>query len=413
MGPQYCGPVGKVANSQVGVYLGYVSRKGYSVVAGRLFTLEQWFDDEQAEKRRACGVPEDLVFKTKPQIALDLLQEALHRGVLPFQWVAADELHGDSPAFRDGVAAMGKWYVTEIACSTLIWRRRPAVCVPPWSGHGKCPSKLRLCTPTNRPRRVDTLVARIPKKSWTRAMIKEGSEGPLVCDFAFLRVTEARSGLPGPAVWLVIRQNVDDPSEVKFYFSNAPSGIPLSDLVRVTGMRWPIESIFEESRGEWGQEYLDELAYWVAYARASQFVRPNGGGQSGETRPLNEVQQSVLSEYALLYSRRDPTGAPLLGRIVRAYRTSAAEEVLRSLQGRPTASQFVAQWSRPSRTGGSALVSRPYSRSQGKRWRPDAQIRSASSQGCLRRTAPGRRGRSSTYTHSTSQLFEQLSHRRA
>jgi hypothetical protein len=120
VGPQYCGSVGKVANSQNGVYLGYVSRKGYSVISGRLFMLEQWFDDDHAEKRQACGVPEDLTSKTKPQIGLDLLQETLDRGGLPFRWVAADELYGDSPAFRDGVAAMGKWYFTEIACSTLI-----------------------------------------------------------------------------------------------------------------------------------------------------------------------------------------------------------------------------------------------------------------------------------------------------
>jgi SRSO17 transposase len=264
VGHQYCGSVGKVANSQNGVYLGYVSRKGYSVVAGRLFMLEQWFDDEHAEKRQACGVPEDLTFKTKPQIALDLLQEALDRGGLPFRWVAADALYGDSPAFRDGVAAMDKWYFTEIACSSLIWRRRPAVYVPPWSGRGKRPSKLKLRTPTNQPRRVDSVVARIPKKSWTRATIKEGSKGPLVCDFAFLRVTEARAGLPGPEVWLVIRRNVDDPSEVKFYFSNAPSDIPLADLVRVSGMRWPIETIFEESKGEVGFDHY-ETRSWLGW----------------------------------------------------------------------------------------------------------------------------------------------------
>jgi len=264
VGPQYCGSVGKVANSQNGVYLGYVSRKGYSIVAGRLFMLQQWFDDEHAEKRRACGVPEDLTFKTKPQIALHLLQEALDRGGLPFQWVAADALYGDSPDFRDGVAAMGKWYLTEIACSTLIWRRRPAVCVPPWSGRGPHPTKLRLRTPTNRPRRVDALVGRIPKEGWTRATVKEGSKGPLVCDFAFLRVTEARGGLPSPEVWLVIRRNVEDPTEVKFYFSNAPSNIPLSDLVRVTGMRWPIESIFEEGKGEVGFDHY-ETRSWLGW----------------------------------------------------------------------------------------------------------------------------------------------------
>jgi len=261
---QYCGSVGKVANSQVGVYLGYVSRKGYSVIAGRLFMPEQWFDAEHADKREACGVPEGLAPRTKPQIAVDLLQEMRKRGDLPFQWVAADELYGDSPAFRDGVAAMGKWYFTEIACSTLIWRRRPAVFVPPWSGRGKRPTKLRLRTPTNQPRRVDTLVTRIPKKNWTRATIKEGSKGPLVCDFAFLRVTEARRGLPGPEVWLVLRRNLDDPSAVKFYFSNAPRDIPCSDLVRLTGMRWPIETIFEESKGEVGFDHY-ETRSWLGW----------------------------------------------------------------------------------------------------------------------------------------------------
>jgi SRSO17 transposase len=264
VGHQYCGSVGKVANSQNGVYLGYVSRKGYSLIAGRLFMLEQWFDDEHAEKRQACGVPEDLTSETKPQIALDLLQEALDRGGLPFQWVAADALYGDSPAFRDGVAAMGKWYFTEIACSTLIWRRRPAVYVPLWSGRGKRPTKLQLRTPTNHPLRVDSVVARIPKTSWTRATIKEGSKGPLVCDFAFLRVTEARGGLPGPEVWLVIRRNVDDPTEVKFYFSNALSDIPLAELVRVSGMRWPIESIFEEGKGEVGFDHY-ETRSWLGW----------------------------------------------------------------------------------------------------------------------------------------------------
>ncbi len=261
---QYCGSVGKVANSQVGVYLGYVSRKGYSVISGRLFMPEQWFDAKHAQKREACGVPDGLGPRTKPQIGVDLLQEMRQRGDVPFQWVAADELYGDSPAFRDGVAAMGKWYFTEVACSSLIWRRRPAVCVPPWSGRGKRPTKLRLRTPSHKPRRVDTLVARIPKKSWTRATIKEGSKGPLVCDFAFLRVTEARDGLPGPEVWLVLRRNLDDPAEVKFYFSNAPRDISCLELVRVSGMRWPIETIFEESKGEIGFDHY-ETRSWLGW----------------------------------------------------------------------------------------------------------------------------------------------------
>lgn len=249
---QYCGSVGKVANSQVGVYLGYASSKGYSGIDHRLFVPEQWFTEEYADKRAACGVPEDLAFETKPEIAVDLLRKAIQRGGLPFNWVAADALYGDSPHFRDSVDEMGKWYFTEVRCSTLVWQRRPQVCVPEWSGQGRRPTRLRLRTPNNRPSRVDDLVRRIPEKAWTRAVIKEGSKGPIVCDFAFLRITEARGGLPGPDVWLVIRRNVEDSSEIKFYLSNAPTSIPWSELVRLSGMRWPIEIIFEEGKGEVG-----------------------------------------------------------------------------------------------------------------------------------------------------------------
>lgn len=94
--------------------LGYASRKGYSLVEGQLFMPEVWFSDEYAAKRQACGVPEDLVFQTKAELGLALLQSTVARGTLPFQWVAADALYGSAPAFRDGVAALGKWYFTEI-----------------------------------------------------------------------------------------------------------------------------------------------------------------------------------------------------------------------------------------------------------------------------------------------------------
>jgi SRSO17 transposase len=148
---QYCGSVGKIANGQVGVYLGYASCKGYSLVEGQLFMPEEWFDEAHTERWQACGVPEDLTFKTKPEIGLELLQNAQKRGKLPFSWVAADELYGDSPAFRDGVAALGKWYFTEIKENTLIWRIRPKVHIPKWKRHGRHPTRLRLRPPNQHP----------------------------------------------------------------------------------------------------------------------------------------------------------------------------------------------------------------------------------------------------------------------
>ena len=102
---QYCGSVGKVANSQVGVHLGYVSRQGYTLLDSQLFMPDEWFDEAHAQRRKVCGVPADLSYQTKPEIGLTLLQAAVKRNgqlaePLPFEWVAADALYGDSPTFR-------------------------------------------------------------------------------------------------------------------------------------------------------------------------------------------------------------------------------------------------------------------------------------------------------------------------
>jgi SRSO17 transposase len=193
-----------------------------------------------------------------------LLQAALKRGALPFQWVAADELYGDSSAFRDGVAALDKWYFTEVKTTTQIWLKRPEVYVPVWKGRGRRPTRLRLRNPTEKALTLRASVDRIPQQAWTRATIKEGSKGPIVCDFAFLRVIESRGGLPGPEVWLVIRRKVNDPTELKFYFSNAPADLPLLALVRISGMRWPVEIIFEEGKGEIGFDHY-ETRSWLGW----------------------------------------------------------------------------------------------------------------------------------------------------
>jgi SRSO17 transposase len=246
------------------VYLGYASRKGYSLIEGQLFMPDEWFDEEHAERRQASGVPKDLVFKTKPEIGLEMLKNAIERGNLAFSWVAADALYGDSPAFRDGVAALGKSYFTAIKDNTLIWPTPPKVYVPAWSGHGRHPSRLCLSDPRKHPLQVQQLVKKIQKQDWVQAVIKEGSKGPIVCDFAFLRVTESRGGLPAGELWLIIRRNLDDPTEIKYFFSNAPLNTPLNEFVRISGMRWPIETIFEEAKGEVGFNHY-EMRSWIGW----------------------------------------------------------------------------------------------------------------------------------------------------
>jgi hypothetical protein len=104
----------------------------------------------------------------------------------------------------------------------------------------------------------------VPRDAWLRATIKEGSKGPIVCDFAFLRVVEARNGLPGPELWLVLRRNLDDPAVIKFYFSNAPAQTPPAEFVRLSGLRWPIETVFEESKGAVGLDHY-ETRSWLGW----------------------------------------------------------------------------------------------------------------------------------------------------
>jgi len=261
---QYCGSVGKVANSQVGVYLGYASRRGHAFLDGRLFLPEKWFEESHAERREACGVSGDLGFQTKPEIALDLLKNALEQDDMPCKWVVADAMYGDSSAFRDGIADLDKWFFVEVRCTTQVWLEKPEVWVPPWKGRGRRPTRLRLKNPEQKAIQVNDLAQQLPSDTWVRARIKEGAKGPLVCDFACLRAIDVRAGLPGQELWLVLRRNLDDPTQIKYYFSNAPADMDPSELVRLSGMRWPVEIIFRAGKVEVGFDHY-ELRSWLGW----------------------------------------------------------------------------------------------------------------------------------------------------
>jgi len=142
---QYCGELGKVANCQAGVFLGYVSRKGYTLLDRRLYLPEEWVkEDSHAERREKCGVPEDIEFKTKPELGWEMIQ-ALHReGTLPGQWVVCDEAFGQDGVFLDKVAGLGLHYLAEVPHTTRVWLAHPATEIPPWKGRGRKPTKERI-----------------------------------------------------------------------------------------------------------------------------------------------------------------------------------------------------------------------------------------------------------------------------
>src|SRR5262245_24715655 len=134
---QYCGEVGKRANCQAGVFLGYASRTGYTLVDRRLYLPQEWVEDERyAKRRRRCGVPADLPFKTKPTLGWEMIQ-AVHRAhTLRARWVTCDEAFGRDTPLLDHLDGLGLWYCAEVPHDTQVWRQRPATAVPAWAGRG-------------------------------------------------------------------------------------------------------------------------------------------------------------------------------------------------------------------------------------------------------------------------------------
>lgn len=252
---QWCGHLGKVDNCQAGVFAAYASRKGYTLLDRRLYLHEEWFAPDHAALWKECGIPEGTPFRTKPELAIEMLEAITREASLKFRWVTCDEAYGEDPKFLDGVARLGKWYMAEVPHSTQVWLRRPQTGVPPWSGKGRKPTKAHLLPGQPKPKRVDQIANALPPTRWQAYQLKEGSKGPLVAQFAFLRVFPTREGLPGPAQWLALRRTLEDQPELKTYLSNAPLTLPKQERVRLTGMRWPVEAAIKDGRDELGMDH--------------------------------------------------------------------------------------------------------------------------------------------------------------
>ena len=248
---QWCGQLGKRANCQVGVFLGYASQQGRALLDRRLYLPQAWVEEAAyAERRAKCGVPKDITFQTKPALATEMIKAVHTVGTLPFRWLTCDEAFGRDTAFLDSVVDL-VWYFAEVPKDTRVWLKRPQVAVPEWSGHGRKPTREQLVAGEPKADEVHIIAARLTSDKWTRHTIKEGSKGTIIADFAMLRVVAVRDGLPGPEVWLVFRR---DPAtgEVKYFLSNAPMETDLATFAWVSGMRWPIETCFEDGKQEIG-----------------------------------------------------------------------------------------------------------------------------------------------------------------
>jgi len=259
---QYSGTLGRTDNCQIGVFANYCSVKGHTLVDRRLFLPEEWATDPK--RREEAGVPLEVVFRTKPALALEMLADAVAAGV-PFRWVGGDSIYGENPTFVQGVRALGKWYVVDVNCDTQVWAEQPQVIQAQQRPQGKRGSQPKKPLVVGERARIDKLVAALPANAWRRVVVGEGSQGPRMYEYTELTVWFCEDELPtATAERLLVRRSLGQSAELKYHRSNAPSEIPLQKLAEVRGTRWTIEEDIQSAKGECGlDEY--ETRGWVGW----------------------------------------------------------------------------------------------------------------------------------------------------
>ena len=258
VGRQYCGTIGKVDNCQVGVFAAYASEYGYALVDKRLFVPEQWFSEEYCGRRKKCSLPEDATFRTKPQLATEMLQAISAEKTLPFKYVLADSIYGVSPEFIEAVEGLpGITYFVSVPKSTLCWLKKPLTVTSQYLWGGKTRTKTVLVDSESKPIAIGKLAKSINDYFWYRRQVSEGTKGPIVYEFTRRQVVLSAAGLPQKTVWLFIRRTIGDNPEYSYFLSNASSSARLKTLVWLSGMRWAIEQCFEETKSELGMDHYE------------------------------------------------------------------------------------------------------------------------------------------------------------
>lgn len=270
VGRQYSGTLGKVGNCQVIVTAHYVadaldsSAPLHWPVAARLYLPKSWADD--VERRRRAGVPEDLAFQTKHEIALDMVRRSREWGV-PFRFVAADAAYGSNPGFLEGLEEQQVLYVCGVESGfgvRLPAEMQAAADTPPAKHRLTGRPRLRRPAPLHT---VKTVSETIPEKAWRTVTWRDGSKGPLRKQFAAIRVHRA-TGNPapdrvsasrlktGPEGWLLVERPLPgEKGDWKWYYSNLPARTSLKRLVRLAHPRWVIEQFYREAKGVCGLDH--------------------------------------------------------------------------------------------------------------------------------------------------------------
>jgi len=251
---QYCGELGKSDNCQAAVSLSVSTWNCSLPIAWRLYLPEAWCED--AERCRRAGVPEEIEFHTKLEIALQQIRQALKRGV-PIGVVLADAGYGKGTQFRSDLTQLGLEYAVGIESNATVWepglQPLPAPARKP--GRGASPKRLQRNT-EHQPVSVKQLALGLPSSAWKEIGWRPGSEGTLRSRFAAVRVRPAHRDYkrtePYPEEWLLIEWPKKESEPTKYWLSTLPAKTSLKSLVKITKHRWIIERDYEELKQELG-----------------------------------------------------------------------------------------------------------------------------------------------------------------
>jgi SRSO17 transposase len=296
---QWLGRLGKIDNGQVGVYMGYASRKEHALVDVRLFLPKEWANDKA--RRKKCGVPKEIRYRTRHELALEMLET--NGKNLPHKWIAGDDEMGRSSRFRRDLRAWEEQYLLDVPSNTNI--RDIEVEPPAYSGRGRLPKQPF--------QRVDAWSNSLNKSAWTRINVRDGEKGPLVLEIVKRRVlarTE-RSCCDAGKELLVVTRSLDDNGTMKYdyHLSNAPPDTPLKELARVVKAEHRIEDCIKRAKSEAGlsdyevrtwtgwyhHQTLSLIAVWflIQEARRGEKTHP-GNHDSADTHDVGHSVASCL-----------------------------------------------------------------------------------------------------------------------
>jgi SRSO17 transposase len=320
---QYCGQLGKQDNCQTAVSLSLASAHASLPVAWRLYLPEAWASD--AVRRRKAGVPEDIGFQTKPEIALDQIRAACAAG-LPRGVVLMDAGYGNHCDLRSGLTALDLSYVAGILSSTTVWApgTGPLPPKPSMSCRGRPAKRLRRDA-GNRPVTVKDLAMSLPAQAWETITWREGTNAPLASRFARLRVRIARRDRersePWPEEWLLIEWPEGEKEPTKYWLSTLPEGIDFARLVDRAKLRWRIERDYHDLKQEVGLGHFEGRGWRGFHHHATLAIAAYGFLIcEREAIPPSGLLAAGLIEAPRLPEGRRPRGSPAPDRTTRSER---------------------------------------------------------------------------------------------